>query len=108
MNKFVTLISSNGNEALKRRAATIAQNAEVAQQNLVNNLKQRKIEIDLKIADLTDLAPDSSVSLRPGNKDWDAKKWVADLQQAKQDKYSVEIQLKLAEETYNEYFRENS
>lgn len=108
MNKFVTLISSNGNEALKRRAATIAQNAEVAQQNLVNNLKQRKIEIDLKIADLTDLAPDSSVSLRPGNKDWDAKKWVADLQQAKQDRYSVEIQLKLAEETYNEYFRENS
>ena len=108
MNKFVTLISSNGNEALKRRADTIAQNAEVAQQNLVNNLKQRKIEIDLKIADLTDLAPDSSVSLRPGNKDWDAKKWVADLQKAKQDKYAVEIQLKLAEETYNEYFRENS
>ena len=108
MNKFVTLISSNGNEALKRRATTIAQNAEVAQQNLVNNLKQRKIEIDLKIADLTDLAPDSSVSLRPGNKDWDAKKWVNDLQQAKQDRYSIEIQLKLAEETYNEYFGEKA
>ena len=108
MNKFTTLISSNSSETLKRRAATIAQNAEVAQQNLLNNLKQKKIEIDLKIADLTDLAPDSTESLRPGNKDWDAKVWVAELQQAKQDKYSIEIQLKLAQETYDEYFTEKN
>ena len=108
MNKFTSLISSNGNETLKRRASIIAQNAEVAQQNLVNELKQKKTELELRIADLTDLAPESTESLRPGTKDWDAKKWVKDLQQAKQDKYMNDIQLKLAEETFNEYFKESS
>lgn len=106
MKKFQKLISSNNNEALIRRAESITTGAEIAQQNLVNSLKQKKIEIELKIANLTDLAPEDTTSLRPGSKDWDAQKWVSDLQSAKQDLYMLEIQLKLAEETYDEYFKD--
>lgn len=106
MKKFQQLISSNSNEALVRRAESITTGAEIAQQNLVNNLKQKKIEIELKIANLTDLAPEDTTSLRPGSKDWDAQKWVSDLQNAKQELYMVNMQLKLAEETYDEYFKE--
>lgn len=104
MKKFQEIISDNTNASLKRRAAQISTSAEIAQQNLVNALKQEKTNIELKIAGLTDLAPDSTDSLRPGSKDWDAVKWVKDLQTAKQELYQIDIQLKLAEETFNEYF----
>lgn len=108
MKKFQEIISDNTNASLKRRAAQISTSAEIAQQNLVNALKQEKTNIELKIAGLTDLAPDTTDSLRPGSKDWDAVKWVKDLQTAKQELYQIDIQLKLAEETFNEYFTENA
>lgn len=107
MNKFKQLISSNGSDVLKRRADQIVSAAEIAQQNLVNMYKQKKTELELKIADLTDLAPESSDSLRPGAKDWDAQQWAVNLQAAKTELYSIEINLKIAQETYEEYFQDN-
>ena len=104
MNKFIKLINSNGNEVLTRRAESIASDAEIAQQNLVNTYKQKINQLTRKIADLTDLAPDTMDSLRPGGKDWCAQNWAIELQNAKQDLYTTQISLKLAEETYNEYF----
>ena len=106
MNKFTKLIANNGSETLKRRAKTIAQTAEIAQQNLVNALKTKSSELELKIANLTDLAPESTESLRPGTKDWSPMEWAQQLQEAKQEKYFNEIQLKIAEETYDEFFME--
>lgn len=106
MKKFQELISDNTSASLKRRAAQIATSAEIAQQNLVNALRQEKTNIELKIEALKDLAPDSTDSLRPGGKDWDAVTWVKNLQNAKQDLYQIDIQLKLAQETFNEYFTE--
>jgi hypothetical protein len=106
MKKFQELISDNTSASLKRRAAQISTSAEIAQQNLVNALKQEKTNIELRIAALTDLAPDSTESLRPGSKDWDAIEWVKNLQNAKQDLYQIDLQLKLAQETFDEYFSE--
>lgn len=104
MNKFTKLIGDNSSKTLQRRAETISTAAQIAQQNVVNTLKQVKCELEMKIAGLTDFAPESSDSLRPGDKNWDANKWADDLQKAKQDLYFVEIQLKIAEDTYKEYF----
>jgi hypothetical protein len=108
MNKFMQLISSNGNETLNRRASSIATTAEIKQQNLVNSLKSKREELKLDIANLTDLAPDSTDSLRPGSKDWNPETWVEQLQSKKEELYSIEISLKIAQETYDEYFREKS
>ena len=60
-----------------------------------------------KIMNLTDLAPDSKDSLRPCDAGWNANTWATELQRAKQDLYNVNIQLKIAEETFNEYFKES-
>ena len=108
MNKFTKLISNTGNDTLTRRAENIAQTAEIAQQNLVNKLKQKKAEISLHIENLTDLAPENTDSLRPGSKDWSPETWVAQLQEAKEEKYVIEIQLKRAQETFDEYFGEKN
>lgn len=104
MNKFTKLIGDNSSKTLQRRAEIISTAAEIAQQNVVNTLKQLKCELEMKIASLTDFAPETSDSLRPGDKDWNAANWANDLQKATQDLYFTNIQLKIAEDTYKEYF----
>lgn len=106
MNKFTKLISDNSSSTLARRASSISTAAQVAQQNIINRLVQEKCGLELKVANLTDFAPESSDSLRPGDKNWDAKKWAIELQETKQALYDLDIQLKIAEETYKEYFED--
>ena len=106
MNKFIQLISEGADKTLQRRAEAVATAAEIAQQSLVNKLKLERSNLELKITNLTDLAPDSKDSLRPCDSKWNANTWVTDLQKAKQDLYNVTIQLKIAEDTYKEYFSE--
>lgn len=106
MNKFQQLISGNGDEVLVRRAGNIATTASIAQQTLVNNLTVQKAELENKIMNLTDLAPDSKDSLRPGSANWNPSQWVENLQKAKEELYNVEIRLKLATDTFKEYFTE--
>lgn len=107
MNKFTELISDTSNATLKRRASAIAQNAEIAQQTIVNNLKKERTELELRKENLTDLAPETNDSLRPGSKDWNADAWAKELQEVKQKMYFLDIQIKLAQETYDEYFKES-
>ena len=105
-NKFIKLISDNGNSTLIRRAETISTAAEVAQLNIVNQLKQEKSRLEMQIINLTDFAPETTDSLRPGDKNWDAAKWAKELQETKEQLYDINIQLKIAEDTYNEFFKE--
>lgn len=108
MNKFTKLISDNSNQTLARRANSIATTAQIAQQNVVNELKQKKCELEMTISNLTDFAPNTTDSLRPGEKDWNAKEWATKLQKAKQDLYMLEIQINLAQKTYDEYFTDEA
>lgn len=104
VNKFVEMISANGGDVLKRRAVAIGTSAQIAQETIVNDLKNRISNLELKLIDLTDLAPETTDSLRPGSKTFDPNRWVTEVQNTKQDLYQLKIQLKLAEETFNEYF----
>ena len=106
MNKFTKLIAEGGDKTLQRRAEAISTAAEIAQQNLVNKLKLEKSNLELKITNLTDLAPDSKDSLRPCDASWNANTWVTELQKTKQDLYNVTIQLDIAKKTYNEFFKD--
>ena len=107
-NKFIELISNNGSSTLVRRAENISTAAEVAQLNIINQLKQEQSRLEMQIINLTDFAPETTDSLRPGDKNWDATKWAKELQETKEQLYDVNIQLKLANETYEEYFKETS
>jgi hypothetical protein len=108
MNKFQSLIANNGNEVLQRRAANVATTAEIAQQTLLNSLKVEKADIENRIMNLTDLAPENTDSLRPGTSNWNPTQWAEDLQKAKEDLYSISIRIKMAQETYDEYFTEKT
>lgn len=106
MNKFLSSIS-NGKKTLEKRSKSIGTAAEVAQSNLVNFLKNEITKLELKESDLTDFSPETSDSLRPGSKDWDAEKWVKELQETRQNLYDLRIQYKIAQDTYDEYFKED-
>lgn len=102
MNKFEEMLGAN--EALKKRTSALSQTAEIAQKNIVNNLKAKKAKLELEIFNLTDLAPDSKDSLRPGSKNWDAEEWAETLQKKKVDLYNVGVSLDIAEKTLKEFF----
>lgn len=105
LNKFTQLISDNGDSVLKRRAGNLATTAEIAQQTLINDLKNKKATLELQLANLTDLAPNNKLDLTPSSESWDPNKWVAEVQNTKQQLYNLEIQLELAEATYEEFFK---
>lgn len=104
-NKFTQLISDNGDSVLKRRAGNLATTAEIAQQTLIDVLKNKKATLELQLANLTDLAPNNKLDLTPSSESWDPNKWVTEVQNTKQQLYNLGIQLKLAEATYNEFFK---
>jgi hypothetical protein len=105
VNKFTQLISDNGDSVLKRRAGNLATTAEIAQQTLINDLKNKKATLELQLANLTDLAPNNKLDLTPSSENWDPNKWVTEVQNTKQQLYNLDIQLQLAEATYNEFFK---
>ena len=104
MNKFEEIVGNNSNAVLARRATHLADTAKLSQESLMNTLKTKKAELEGKIIDLTDLAPTSKDSLAPGVEDFNAKNWVEELQNLKLELYDLEVSIKLANETYNEYF----
>ena len=104
MGKFFKLMSQNDSNALKARAQQIDTQARIAQEEIIHKLKIEKTNVEMQIQGLTDFAPDTTDSLRPGVKGWNPNKWAADLQNAKTRLYEIGVELKIAEETFEEFF----
>lgn len=102
MSKFSSLLTSS--DALSRRASQLEESAKLAQESLINQLKNEKAQLNLQIAAHMDLAPDSTTSTKPGTDNWNASSWVHTLQQYKEKIYSIDLALKIAEETYTDLF----
>ena len=67
MNKFKKLLSQGSDGIYERRVDALATQAEIAQQAIVNKLKQEKSKLEIELINLTDLSPETSDSLRPGD-----------------------------------------
>ena len=104
MGKFLQMMSQNDSKALVARAGQINVQAKIAQQNIVQKLKNDIAEVEIEIQNLTDFAPDTTQSLRPGVKGWNPTKWASDLQAAKTNLYELNVELKIAEKTFEEFF----
>lgn len=109
MNKFEKLISANGDSTLKRRASIISNESKIAQEDIVATIKRAINQEELKLMSLTDFAPTQTTSLQPGNfAQGGASEWAQELQKCKENLYNLKIKLKLAQETYEEYFTEET
>lgn len=109
MNKFEKLISANSNSTLKRRAGIISNESKMAQEDIIATIKRAINQEELTLMSLTDFAPTQTTSLQPGNfAQGGATEWAQNLQKCKENIYNLKIKLQIAEETYNEYFTEET
>ena len=104
MGKFLQMMSQNDSKALVARASQINTQAKIAQETIVQKLKNDIAEVEIEIQNLTDFAPDTTQSLRPGVKGWNPTTWAANLQDAKTRLYELGVELKIAQSTYDEFF----
>lgn len=104
MGKFLEMMSQNDSKALVARASQIDTQARIAQEEIVHKLKNEKAQVEIEIQNLTDFAPDTTQSLRPGCRDWNPSKWASELQAAKVKLYTIELNLQIANDTLKEFF----
>lgn len=81
----------------------------MAQEDIVATITRAINQENLKLMSLTDFAPTQTTSLQPGNfTEGGASNWAQELQKCKENLYNLKIKLKLAQETYEEYFTEET
>lgn len=106
MSKFAKMLSADSSATLGTRAKNLADSAVLEVESFIANLRKEKLQLNTKLNDLTDLAPENTYSLRPGSKDFNAAKWVAELHKTKMDIALKEVELKEAQAIYDEWFGE--
>lgn len=76
VTKFQTILASSGQDVLDKRSAAVLKAAKNAMKKKLDALDSQKDELELEILNLTDLSVETRDSLRPGDKNFDAVKWV--------------------------------
>jgi hypothetical protein len=108
MNKFVQNLTQSGDGIKQQRAELLGSQAKTAQSNLVNRLTNERDTLKLQLDSLQDLSPDTTISLKPGGDNFNAGNWVNQIQNLKVQLLNKEIELKVANDTYTEWFGEAS
>lgn len=106
MNKFAKMLSSSSKEIRGIRASMLAEDSRFAQEDLVRNLESEKREIERQLIEVTDLHPDSELTLMVTRKGFDPKAWTSKIQELKVALAAKTIEVELAKETYKEWFEE--
>ena len=104
MSKFANMLSADSSATLGNRAKNLADSAVLEVESFIANLRKEKLQLNSKLNDLTDLAPENTYSLRPGSADFNPAKWVRELHQTRMDIALKEIELAEAQAIYDEWF----
>ncbi len=108
MSKFANMLSADSSATLGNRAKNLADSAVLEVESFIANLRKEKLQLNSKLNDLTDLAPENTYSLRPGSADFNPAKWVRELHQTRMDIALKEIELAEAQAIYDEWFAEEA
>ncbi len=108
MSKFANMLSADSSATLGNRAKNLADSAVLEVESFIANLRKEKLQLNSKLNDLTDLAPENTYSLRPGSADFNPAKWVRELHQTRMDIALKEIELAEAQAIYDEWFAEDT
>lgn len=104
MNKFEKTLSASDKTIKETRAKQLGEDIILEVDTYINVIKRDLSKLNSKLNSLTDLAPDNTYSLRPGHKDFDASKWVAELHETKMDIKLKNIELEIANDIKSEWF----
>lgn len=104
MNKFLKNLTASNKEIKDSRAALIAEDAEQALKDFVNDSEKEMRDLKRTLMNLEDLSPDTALSLKPVSGDFDAKTWARKIIETKTAIKLKEIDLEITKDTLNEYF----
>lgn len=104
MSKFAKMLSASNAEIKEKRAEMLSNSTKLEAEGLLQNLKRERSELETELVNLTDLAPDNTYSLRPGSSDFKAAEWVKNLHRVKMDISLKDIEIKMAQEIFDEWF----
>lgn len=105
-NRFINSLIASNKEIKAARAKIVGEDALDASEELVRNLKAEKRELERKLLSLSDMNRDSELSLLVVKADFNAKNWIKEIHEIKVKLALKEEELKIAEETHNEWFSE--
>ncbi len=105
MTKFESILTQNFSEIKRSRANLLCDSAKTTQEKLVNDKKAVVLKLKRAIDNLTDLAPSTITQLKLDN--FNAEEWVNKLQELRCELYEAEIELDIAQKTYDEFFVES-
>jgi len=77
------------------------------QDRLVMDLEDEVATLEEKLGSLTDMYPNSEMTLRITKKDFNSKDWVKDTQELKVELKLKRVELKIARETTEEWFTDD-
>ena len=103
-NKFIATVSASDAKIKLTRATNLGELASIETSALIQNLRREKLQLENKIANMSDLSPETTTSLRPGGEDFDAATWIKELHSATMELKLKNIELTTAEDIYNEWF----
>lgn len=104
MNKLQKMLVSSSKEIKGIRAKILNDSMKRAQDRLVMDLEEEYDDMKERLNSLSDVYPNSEMTLRIVSKDFDPKKWVKDTQQLKIDLEAKRLELDIAKETLKEWF----
>jgi DNA-directed RNA polymerase subunit K/omega len=104
MKKFQKTLVSSSKHIKAARAKIISENAEAAQEDILRLLKKQLRDIDSKLLGLTDIHPDSELSLKVVTANFNAEELFRAIHTAKIEKANKTIEVGIAQETYDEWF----
>lgn len=105
LNKFETNLIASSKTIKANRARAISEDVENAQSEIVRKLTQEKRDLTRKLDSLSDLYPDSELSLRVVKDSFNAAEWASEVQALKVELANKTVELSLAKETYDEWFK---
>ena len=108
MNKFQKTIAADSGSTLNKRAKLLVSSVENKMAQKIFDIKNSKNEIEMQIEQLTDVAPENTYDLRPGGKNFNPENWVDGIIKLKTELYTLNIELKIAEDVKEEWFNEET
>lgn len=103
-NKFTTNLTKSDSAIKGDRARIAGTSAEKAQRKIIDNLIEKQDELILEQIKLSDLNPTTNTSLIVGDGQFNGTQWAEKMHEIKVALLNVEVELEIAEETYEEWF----
>jgi len=101
---FKEMLLKNSTEIKESRAKILIETAEDAQFEIVRQLRKERRNLTTKLLSLTDIYPDSELSMRVVKDKFNANSLFNEIQGIKVELANKAVELRLAGETYVEYF----